>query len=76
MISTVTSASLVAIILTLITVLTIGTVLVKHGTITDSSLLFLYITYNLWTMTRKSSFIPRSFLSRAPISIINSLSRY
>jgi hypothetical protein len=77
MISTVTSATLVAIILTLITVLTIGTILVDHGTITDSSLLFLYITYNLWTMTRKSSFIPRSLLSsRMPLSIINSVSRY
>lgn len=34
--------------------LTVGTVLVPHGTITDSSLLALYTAYNLWTIARRS----------------------
>lgn len=52
MIKTVVSASLVAVILTLVVVQTVATVMVEHGTITDSALLFLYVTYSLWTITQ------------------------
>jgi len=41
-------ASLVAVLLTLVVVLTVGTLLVPHGTITDSALLYLYLIYNVW----------------------------
>jgi len=54
LISTVASASLVAIILTLIGVLTAVTVRIEYGIITDTALLFLYITYNIWTIAQAS----------------------
>ncbi len=52
-IHTLVTASLVAVILTLLAVLSIGTVMLEHGVVTDSALLFLYITYNIWNLTRK-----------------------
>jgi hypothetical protein len=46
------TASLVAVALTLVTVLSVATVMLEHGIITDAALTFLYITYNIWALTR------------------------
>lgn len=45
-------ASLVAVSLTLIGVLSVATLMIEHGVLTDSALLFLYVTYNIWIITR------------------------
>lgn len=50
-IHTLVTASLVAVVLTLTVVLTGATIMLEHGVITDSALVFLYITYNIWTLT-------------------------
>lgn len=52
MIRTVVGASMVAIVVTLLVILTVGTIIADHGTITDSSLLTLYLTYNIWIVAR------------------------
>ena len=56
-IRTVLIATMIAVVLTLVFVLTAGTILAPHGSITDSSLLMLYVTYNLWTISRRGSHI-------------------
>lgn len=52
LIKTVVSASLVAVLITLLLILTGLTLLVDHASITDCSLLALYLTYNLWIIAR------------------------
>lgn len=51
-IKTLVTASLVSCALTLVGVLTMGTVMLEHGVITDAALVFLYITYNIWTLVK------------------------
>lgn len=46
------SASFVASVVTLVSVMTVGTMTVDHASVGDVSLLFLYVTYNIWCMTR------------------------
>lgn len=46
------SASFVASVVTMLSVMTIATTAVDHASVGDASLLFLYITYNIWCMTR------------------------
>ena len=46
------SASFVASVGTIIIALTVLTVYVEHGTITDAAMLSLYVTYNVWCITR------------------------
>ena len=49
----VASASFVASVVTLMVVFTIATMAVEHASIGDASLMFLYITYNIWCITRR-----------------------
>lgn len=53
-INTVASASLVAAVITLLLVLTVASVVVEYGTLTDPAMITLYITYNIWTISRSS----------------------
>jgi hypothetical protein len=45
------SSALLASVLTLLAVDTIGTVTAEHGIITDSALLFAYISLNIWLIS-------------------------
>lgn len=67
LIKTVVSASLVAVLITLLLILSGLTLLVDHASITDCSLLALYLTYNLWIIarTRASDISIRSLGSAA-----------
>lgn len=67
LITTVLSASLVAVLVTLMIILSIATVIIDHGTITDSSLLSLYSTYNLWLISRAT----KPIALRTGISVID-----
>lgn len=58
LIKTVVAATLLAVVATLLIILSVGTVIAEHGIITDSSLLTLYLTYNLWLITRASGHLP------------------
>jgi hypothetical protein len=60
----VASASFVASIVTLMIVLTIGTMAVDHASIGDASLMFLYITYNIWCITRRAQPQTLGYLQR------------
>ncbi|PJF19746.1 hypothetical protein PSACC_00399 [Paramicrosporidium saccamoebae] len=70
-VSNVTSATLLAIVLTLVGVLTFGTILVPHGTITDSSLVTLYAMYNIWLIARS---VPRLALHATSNSLLRFIS--
>jgi len=63
-IHTLVAASLVACALTLVGVLTMGTVMLEHGVITDAALVFLYVTYNIWTLLKGEKAVPMTLESR------------
>jgi hypothetical protein len=64
-------ASLVAVSLTLIAVLSVATLMIEHGVLTDAALLFLYVTYNIWTITRSS--ITATTVTHEPRSLLGYL---
>lgn len=72
-VSTLATASLVAVVLTLVGVLSAGTVMLEHGVITDAALLFLYVTYNIWTLTSGKA-APLPMQTRNLLGYLNGLS--